>query len=312
MKIQHIIIALCVVLWLSSGQTQAQTKPSVDEAFMNFDKMTSVIKVDSVIGEPIRVQDTIIVPFSKISYGMGAGGAMMGFGGGMGGKTIPLGVLIIEGTDIRVELFPLEEKKPSFLQEMLPILLQMIPQFIGQKSGSKAPSPESSPGSLGVPSDVSLEQVEELYNQEKYQEALEAIDSMIAAQPENAELRAWKGSILGTLAQGDNPADMIRYGMGAMQEFETALGLDPNNVRARFGRGIGRLMAPEGFGGDVDGALQDFNVAVKNDPFPEAYFHLGEAYKRKGQMDLAKKAYQEALVLRPDYKEAKKALQELK
>ncbi|UCE40472.1 MAG: tetratricopeptide repeat protein [Candidatus Aminicenantes bacterium] len=312
MKMKHFMITLCLVLWLSPGQIQAQTKSAADEAFMNFDKITSVIKVDSVIGEPIRVQDTIIIPFSKISYGMGAGGAMMGFGGGMGGKTIPLGVLIIEGEDIRVELFPLEEKKPSFLQEMLPVLLQMLPQFLEKKSAPKAPAPDITPGSPAVPSDVSLEQVEKLYNEKKYQEALKAIESLIASQPENAELHAWKGSIMGTLSQGDNPADMIKYGMGAMQSFETALDLDPNNVRGRFGRGIGRLMAPEGFGGDVDGAIEDLKVALKKEPFPDAYFYLGEAYKRKGQLDLAKQAYQEALILKPDFKLAKEALEGIK
>lgn len=312
MKTKHVIIAMCVVLWLSSGQIQAQIKSAADEAFLNFDKMTSVIKVDSVIGEPIKVKNVIIVPFSKISYGLGAGGAMMGFGGGMGGKTIPLGVLIIEGEDVRVELFPLEEKRPSFLQEMLPVLLQMLPQFMGKKSSPKAQAPGGSSEMATASSDVSLEQIEKLYNEKKYQEALVAIDSLIAKQPENAELHAWKGSILGTLAESDNPADMIRYGMGAMQEFEKALNLDPNNVRGRIGRGVGRLMAPEGFGGDVDGAIEDFKVALKKGAFPEAYFYLGEAYKRKGQMDLAKQAYQEALVLKPDYKEAKKALEGLK
>ena len=312
MKMKHIFIVMFVVLLMSSGQIQSQTKSSTDEAFMNFDKMTSVIKVDSVIGEPIRVQDVIIVPFSKISYGLGVGGAMMGFGGGMGGKTIPLGVLIIEGDDVRVELFPLEEKKPSFLQEMLPVLLQMLPQFMGKKADPQAPAPDNTTGRSAVSSDVSLEQVEKLYNAKKYKEALEAIESLIESQPENAELHAWKGSILGTLAEGDNPADMIKYGMGAMQAFETALNLDPNNVRGRFGRGVGRLMAPEGFGGDVDGAIEDFKVALKKGAFPEAHFYLGEAYKRKGQMDMAKQAYQEALVLKPDYKEAKKALEGLK
>ncbi len=312
MKMKHIFIALFVVLWLSSGQIQAQTKSSADESFLSFDKITSVIKVDSVIGDPIRVQDVIIVPFSKISYGLGAGGAMMGYGGGMGGKTIPLGVLIIEGEEVRVELFPLEEKKPSFLQEMLPVLLQMLPQFMGNKSSPKAPAPGGSSEIATASSDVSLEQVEKLYNEKKYQEALVAIDSLIATQPENAELHAWKGSILGTLAESDNPADMIKYGMGAMQAFEKALNLDPNNVRARFGRGVGRLMAPEGFGGDVDGAIEDLKLASRKGSFPEAYFFLGEAHKRKGQTDLAKQAYQEALVLKPDYKEAKKALEELK
>jgi uncharacterized spore protein YtfJ len=312
MKKKNVLIVMCAVLWLSSGQVQAQTKSVADEAFLHFDKITSVIKVDSVIGEPIRVQNTVVIPFSKISYGMGAGSAMMGFGGGMGGKTIPLGVLIIEGQDVRVELFPLEEKKPSFLQEMLPVLLQMLPQFMGKKSAPQAPAPESSSKPTSASSHVSLEQVEKLYNEKKYLAALESVESLIASQPENAELHAWKGSIMGTLAQGDNPADMIKYGMGAMQSFETALNLDPDNVRARFGRGVGRLMAPEGFGGDVDGAIGDFKSAVKKDPFPDAYFYLGEAYKRKGQMDLAKQAYQEALVLKPDHTLAKKALEGMK
>ena len=312
MKMKHAVVVMCLFFLVSTGLIQAQTRSATDEAFMNFDKMTSIIKVDSVIGEPIRVKDVIIVPFSKISYGMGAGGAMMGYGGGMGGKTIPLGVLIIEGEDVRVELFPVEEKRPSFLQEMLPVLLQMLPQFIGKKSPPKASTPEDSSEIAPALSDVSLEQVEKLYDAKKYEEALEAVESLIASQPENAELHAWKGSIMGTLAQGDNPADMIKYGMGAMQSFETALNLDPNNVRGRFGRGVGRLMAPVGFGGDVDGAIEDFKVALKKEAFPDAYFFLGEAYKKKGQLDLAKQAYQEALVLKPDHKEAKKALEGLK
>jgi uncharacterized spore protein YtfJ len=311
-KIKRIFIPLLVVFWMSSFQMKAQTRSTTDEAFMSFDKMTSIIKVDSVIGEPIRVQDVIIVPFSRISYGMGAGGAMMGYGGGMGGKTVPLGVLIIEGEDVRVELFPLEEKKSSFLQEMLPVLLQMLPQIMGKKPAAKAPAPGNSPGASTVPADVSPEQVEKLYHEKKYQDALAAIESLIASQPENAEWHAWKGTILGTLAQGDNPADMIKYGMGAMEAFETALSLDPNNVRGRMGRGVGRLMAPEGFGGDVDGAIEDFKVALKKGPFPEAYYYMGEAYKRKGEMDLAKQSYQEALLLKPDYANAKKALEALK
>jgi uncharacterized spore protein YtfJ len=311
-NVKRIFIVLLVVFGVFSFHLRAQTGSAADEAFLNFDKMTSIIKVDSVIGEPIRVQDVIIVPFSKISYGMGAGGAMMGYGGGMGGKTIPLGVLIIEGEDVRVELFPLEEKKPSFLQEMLPVLIQMLPQFMGKKGGTPSQNPAESPDASGVPGDVSPELVEKLYNEEKYQEALAAVESLIASQPENAELFAWKGTILGTLAQGDNPADMIKYGMGAMEAFETSLSLDPNNVRGRMGRGVGRLMAPEGFGGDVEGAIEDFKAALKKGPLPEAYFYMGEAYERKGDLELARQSYQEALLLKPDYPAAKKALEALK
>ena len=313
MRATRIILFVLAVLWMTSGPIQAQTTSSTDEAFMNYDKMMSVIKVDSLIGNPIQVGETIIVPFSRISYGLGAGGAMMAYGGGMGGKTIPLGVLIIEGEDVRVELFPFEEKKPSFLQEMLPVLIKMLPEIMGKKSFSPGPTPEKSSESPAIqPPDFSLEHVIGLFQEEKYQEALDSVDSLIAADPGNAELHAWKGSILGTLAQGDNPADLFKYGMGAMQEFEKALQLDPENIRARIGRGAGRLLAPAGFGGDIDGAIEDFKAALKKEAVPEAHYYLGEAYKRKGLLDLARENYQKALALNPDYKEAEKALEEIR
>ena len=67
MRGKHIFIVLMVVFWASAGQIRAQEQSPADEAFLSFDKMTSIIAVDSVIGEPIRVQNTIVIPFAKIS-----------------------------------------------------------------------------------------------------------------------------------------------------------------------------------------------------------------------------------------------------
>jgi tetratricopeptide (TPR) repeat protein len=113
------------------------------------------------------------------------------------------------------------------------------------------------------------------------------------------------------MAQG-NPMDMMKYGMGAMQEYEAALAIDPNNPGAHFGRGVGRLMAPPGFGGDLDGAIQDLEFTCARGPFPETWHNLGEAYKRKGLNDKAKGAYKKALELNPNYLAAAQALAELK
>jgi uncharacterized spore protein YtfJ len=267
-----------------------------------------------VIGKPIQQGNITIIPFSKVSFGLGAGGATMGFGGGMGGKTIPLGILIIEGEDVRVELLPQEEKKPSFLAEMIPVLIEHLPELLQQKS-LLMPSlfPEKAPEKPGKPGEKkSLDQVKKLFNEEKYKEALGAIDSLVAADPNNADLHAWKGNIMGSLASTGNQLDMMKYGMSAMQEFETALKLDPNNVMGHFGRGVGRLIAPQGFGGDVDGAVEDLEFACKKEPFAEAYYHLGVAYQRKGLEGKAKEAFKKALELRPDYPEAAKALAALK
>jgi len=315
MKMKHFLTISLIALFLSTGLLWSQTKSTLEESFSIFDELMSTLKVNSVVGKPIRSGDTVIIPFARISFGLGAGGMMMGYGGGMGGKAIPLGILIIEGEDVRVELFPLEEKKPSFFQEMLPVLIKLLPQILGKKfpSPSEPPShPEEKLEKPGKPGqEVTLSQAKKLFNEKRYSEAQEVIDSLVAKDPENAELHAWKGNILGSMAQG-SPVNMMKYGMAAMQEFEKALALDPNNAAAHFGRGMGRLMAPEGFGGDLDGALKDFEFVCNKEPFPEAYYNLGVAYKRKGSEGKAKEAFKKALELKPDYPEAAKALAEIK
>lgn len=311
MRMKSLLSILIVGLLVSAIPLGAQGKSAVDEAFISFDRMMSIIKVSSVIGQPIRAQDTIIVPFSKISFGLGAGGMMMGYGGGMGGKAIPLGILIIKGEDVRVELFPFEEKKPSFFQEMLPVLFKMLPQILGKKFPAAFSLPTAPEKSKMPGGEVSLNQVQKLFQEKKYSEALKVADFLVAKDPNNADFHAWKGNIMGNMAQG-TPVNMMKYGLGAMQEYEKALQLDPDNVMAHFGRGMGRLMAPQGFGGDLDGAIKDFEFACQKKAFPESYYYLGVACQKKGLVNKAKEAFKKALAMKPDYKEAAKALAEIK
>jgi uncharacterized spore protein YtfJ/Flp pilus assembly protein TadD len=311
MNTKNRAIIWIAALSLFSGLVLAQATTPLGQPLENFDKLISNLKVSSVLGQPIQVGDTTIIPFAKISFGLGGGGAMMAFGGGMGGKTIPLGILVVEGENVRVELFPEEEKKPSFLQEMLPVLLQMVPQFMGGKFPPGAKPPSAAPGPEKPPSavplkDASLDMLKKLFEQKNYAEALEMADALIAKEPNNGEYHVWKGHAMGRLAQG-NPADMMKYGLGAMQEYETALQLDPENSGGHFGRGMTRL-----YTGDLDGAIADFEFASAKDPLPEASYYLGEAYKKKGLTDKARAAYKKALELKPDYAPAAKALAELK
>ena len=311
-KFGSLLIGAAVLLAASLG---ARAQTPLQQPLADFDKLVSQLKVGAVVGRPVTVGETIIIPFAKIHFGLGGGGAMMAFGGGMGGKTIPLGILIIEGEDVRVEVFPEEEKQPSLLEQMLPVLLKMAPELMGGKGGrgtEKPPAAQSKAGTkTAEPSqDASLDKAKKLFEEKKYEEALAMVDALLDKDPNNAELHAWKGHVMGNLAQG-NPADMMKYGMGAMQEYETALGIDPNNADALFGRGVGRIMAPPGFGGDLDGAIADFEASLAKKPSPEAYYYLGQAYQKKGLADKAKQAYKKALGLRPNYAEAAKALKEM-
>jgi uncharacterized spore protein YtfJ len=300
-------------LLLLSGLLNAQAP--LEEPLANFDKLVSNLRVGAVVGEPVKVGETFVVPFAKIHFGLGGGGAMMAFGGGMGGKTVPLGILIIEGDDVRVELFPEEEKKPSLFQELLPVILKMLPQMMGDKSpfGPKPSTaqPSPSPKPAEVPKDASLDGVKKLFEEKRFSEALDMADALLAKDPNSADLHAWKGHVMGSLAQG-NPANMMKYGMGAMQEYETTLQLDPDNADGHFGRGMVRLMAPPGFGGDLDGAVEDFEAAVAKKPFAEAYFYLGTAHQKKGDIEKARAVYKKALELQPGHPEAAKALAALK
>jgi uncharacterized spore protein YtfJ len=309
MNIRKSSLFLIGALILLGAAFRSQAQTPLEQPLADYDKLVSQLRVGAVVGEPIIVGETIIVPFAKIKFGLGGGGAMMAFGGGMGAKTIPLGVLIIEGENVKVELFPEEEKKPSFLQEMLPVLLKMLPDMMGGKSplGSKSPAAKAATKPGAPPPDASFEAMKKLYDEKRYSDALDMADTLLAKDPNNADLHAWKGHIMGSLAQG-NPADMMKYGMGAMQEYETSLQLDPNNPHGHFGRGMVRLMAPPGFGGDLDGAVADFEASIAKRPMPEAYFHLGQAYQKKGLTDKAKAAYKKAVELRPGYTEAAKAL----
>ncbi len=317
----------------------ARAQAPLDKPLANFDKLVSQLKISSVVGESIRVGETTVIPFAKIKFGLGGGGAMMGFGGGMGGKTVPLGILIVEGDDVRAELFPEQEEKPTFLQEVLQAIKDRKFVFmanglnIGGTSGTlqdMAPLMSAmmgqttvmanglNVGHLNTPGqpaatvkNASLGELKKLFDAKKYNDALPMADALIAKDPKSADFHVWKGRIMGSLAQG-NPADMMKYGMGAMQEFEKALVLDPDNPDAHVGRGVGRLMAPPGFGGDVDGAIADFEAAIAKTPSPEAYYYLGESLKNKGLNDRAAAAYKKALELRPNYPEASKALAAIK
>jgi tetratricopeptide (TPR) repeat protein len=85
---------------------------------------------------------------------------------------------------------------------------------------------------------------------------------------------AERDALIGTMAvlEGDTEA-----GLAA---FEATLVRDPNHVRALTNRGNVKLE-----GGDVDGAIADYERAIKiDDTFANAHHNLGVAYRRKGQV----------------------------
>lgn len=103
-----------------------------------FDKLENFLKTKTVVGEPMQIGDTTIVPFINLTFGLGTGGGTgkdekgnggVGGGGGTGAKIAPTAVLVIQGS--KVELFPI--KKSGGLDK----LVEMVPGIIEKISEKK-------------------------------------------------------------------------------------------------------------------------------------------------------------------------------
>lgn len=98
---------------------------------MVFGKLENFLKTETVVGEPIKVGETTLVPFITVSFGCGGGGGtgkddknMEGGGSGIGAcaKVAPNAVLVIKGDDIT--MLPIKNRGG------LENLMKMVPDIV--------------------------------------------------------------------------------------------------------------------------------------------------------------------------------------
>lgn len=103
----------------------SEFKSTVDSLFKGMDGFMSS---KTVIGEPINVGDSILLPLVDVSFGVAAGAfdntdkKKSGAGGGMGGKMSPTAVLVIKDGNTR--LVSLKS------QDSISKLIDMVPEFV--------------------------------------------------------------------------------------------------------------------------------------------------------------------------------------
>lgn len=95
--------------------------------------MDGFLSTKTVVGEPTKIGDTIIVPFVDVSFGMGAGNVEQekkdGGAGGLSGKMTPSAVLIISnGTSKLVSIKN---------QDSVGKIIDMIPDIINKVAANK-------------------------------------------------------------------------------------------------------------------------------------------------------------------------------
>ena len=107
------------------------------------ENVKNILKVDTVVGEPIYTPDGItLVPISRISVGFGGGGVEFGnhkggenrpYGGGnaTGVKIDPIGFLVIkEGTIRMINVTPPASNTVDRLIDMVPQVMDRVDAFI--------------------------------------------------------------------------------------------------------------------------------------------------------------------------------------
>lgn len=105
-------------------------KNTVDALLNGLD---GLISSKTVVGNEIKVGDTIIIPLVDVSFGMGAGSSLAekkGKGmGGMSGKITPSSVLVIKDGSVRL----VNIKN----QDLMTKILDMAPEFLDRFTSRK-------------------------------------------------------------------------------------------------------------------------------------------------------------------------------
>ncbi len=123
---------------------------------------------------------------------------------------------------------------------------------------------------------------------DKYDEAIRHYDKAIVLHPEFSQSYRERGMAY------SNKEDFGR----AVEDLTKAIELDPDFSVFYTERGFYRIRTS-----DYDGAISDYNWVIKHDDLNkvDAYCNLGDAYRRKGDLDIALKQCNEAISLSPIY-----------
>ncbi|HAQ52342.1 MAG TPA: sporulation protein [Lachnospiraceae bacterium] len=104
-----------------------------------FDGMDGFLSTKTVVGEPIRIDDTVILPLVDVSFGMAAGALTddkkNNGAGGMGAKLTPSAVIVIHNGTTRL----MNISTHSGIDK----ILDMVPDFVDRFSNKIADKKEA-------------------------------------------------------------------------------------------------------------------------------------------------------------------------
>lgn len=125
-------------------------KPLEGLMSVTMDKIREMVGSNTIIGEPIVVEGTTILPVSKVSFGFASGGSDFGakttkelFGGGSGAgvSVVPVAFLVIKDGNVRTVQLADTNSTVDRALNMVPELVDKLGALLGTKS---EPTPQPS------------------------------------------------------------------------------------------------------------------------------------------------------------------------
>ncbi len=136
-------------------------------------------------------------------------------------------------------------------------------------------------------SDAKVRLAEAYFKTQKYTEAIEITNQVIAKEPQNVSALQFRGSALG--ASGQSAA--------AALDFKTILDLDPDNVHGMFNLGVAYKDANQ-----LNEAIEMFSrLIVAQSDFPNAYYERGFCYGKMGLFPQAKADMTQSITKQPNH-----------
>jgi uncharacterized spore protein YtfJ len=103
-----------------------------------------VLSTKAVVGEPMTIEGKTIIPLVSIGFGFGGGGGSggpkdkmegSGAGAGGGGGVKPLGIIIVDGADVRIE--PIRGKVAGFVESIAEGVTKIVDKRREKKEENK-------------------------------------------------------------------------------------------------------------------------------------------------------------------------------
>ncbi len=115
---------------------------------VTLEKIRSMVAADTIVGDPIYMDDIKIIPVSKLSFGVATGGTdyaaktsgkvLFGGGGGAGVSVTPVAFLVVKNGDVKLMQIYSEASDIERSIAILPEVFEKIKQLFSKKESTES------------------------------------------------------------------------------------------------------------------------------------------------------------------------------